>query len=271
MSASRALVLALSLVIVSTLAGDHPVLQSEQIKLVPIPFSAVHHGTYAAPRVRNENGTSTNWSGYAVQTDLSAPANGAVTDVEGTWVVPDVVASTSPTTYSSAWVGIDGYSDNTVEQLGTDQDWYKGKPSYYAWFEMYPKGSFLIKNFPVNPGDTISAEVKTSNGNSFTLSIANLTRNVRYSTTQRCNKAQCSSAEWVMEAPWSGGVLPLADFGRIDFSGCSATVNGITGSIGNPAWQYDAMTMATSGGTVKALPTVLSPDGSSFSVIWYHE
>jgi hypothetical protein len=271
MSISRVLVIVLSLVVVTILAGDRPAEFSGEFQLVPIPASAMHHGMHAAPNVRNKNGTSTNWSGYAVQTNLSSPASNAVTDVKGTWVVPTVVASTSATAYSSAWVGIDGYSSNSVEQLGTDQDWYNGKPSYYAWYEIYPKKSYLIKNFPVNPGDVITAEVKALSASSFALSITNVTRSVKFSTAQKCGKAQLSSAEWVMEAPWSGGVLPLADFGHINFTGCSATVNGVTGTINNPAWQNDAITMAVSGGAVKAQPSALSTDGSSFSVKWYHE
>ena len=48
--------------------------------------------------------------------------------------------SGSGPTYSSVWVGIDGYSSNTVEQIGTEQDVSaNGKTSYYAWYEMYPQ------------------------------------------------------------------------------------------------------------------------------------
>ena len=59
--------------------------------------------------------TSTNWSGYAVQTK-----SGAVTAVAGSWTVPTV--SGSGTGYSAIWVGIDGYQSSTVEQIGTEQD-----------------------------------------------------------------------------------------------------------------------------------------------------
>src|SRR5438552_15303329 len=55
---------------------------------------------------------STNWSGFAV-------TGSGVTDAKGSWIVPSVTCSSS-TTYSSYWVGIDGYSSNTVEQTGTD-------------------------------------------------------------------------------------------------------------------------------------------------------
>ena len=43
--------------------------------------------------------------------------------------------------YSSFWVGIDGYSSSSVEQLGTDSDCAGNTPDYYAWWEMYPAGT----------------------------------------------------------------------------------------------------------------------------------
>jgi hypothetical protein len=52
---------------------------------------------------------STNWSGFAV----TAPT-GSVSNVEGSWIVPAVSRSRG-STYSSYWVGIDGYSSSTVE------------------------------------------------------------------------------------------------------------------------------------------------------------
>ena len=174
-----------------------PKCHSNQFTLAPIPASAVHH-PHQAPHLRNANGTSQNWSGYAVESNLQAPLSGVVSDVKGTWIVPEASSSGSPHTYSSIWVGIDGYSDNTVEQTGTEQDWTSNGPVYYAWFEMYPKFGYRILNFPVQPGDTISAEVKYTGNSRFTLTIANLTRNVKFSTTQRSNKAQRSSAEWIV-------------------------------------------------------------------------
>src|SRR5205823_5527538 len=81
---------------------------------------------------------STNWSGYSSFTSLQHPATGSVTSVIGSWTIPTLSPSTQ-TTFSSAWVGIDGFSDQTVEQIGTEQDWYNGKQVNYAWFEMYPQ------------------------------------------------------------------------------------------------------------------------------------
>ena len=254
----------------STVVGNAP------FELRAIPSSAVHH--LQAPRIRNENGTSSNWSGYAIETNLAGrPSeaarinNGSVTIVNGSWTVPSVSGGGTTSTYSSTWIGIDGYSGNTVEQIGTEQDWTPAGTVYYAWFEMYPKKAYEIREFPVVPGDVISAQVQYVAKGTFQLTISNDTKGVSYSVTQKLPSAKRQSAEWIMEAPWMGGVLPLADFGDVTFTDCSATLNGHTGTISDPAWQEDPMTMMTADGVVKADPSALSPDGSAFTVTWSHE
>jgi len=243
--------------------------------LKPIPISAVHH-SWQKENIRNANGTSSNWSGYAVfgsQTTTKkgkTSSTGTFSDVTGSWVIPPVYASTSATTYSSSWLGIDGYADNTVEQIGTEQDWANGGRSYYAWFEMYPKWAYEIVNFPVAAGDTMSAEVKQQSGGSFKLTLTNVTDNVTYSITQKASSALRLSAEWVEEAPWSGSVLPLADFGTVSFFNCRATMNGHNGAISDSAWQRDAINMQ-SGSTVKAVTSSLTSNGEGFTVAWEHE
>ena len=242
-----------------------------QFVLQPIASSAVHHNL-EGPRIRNRNGTATNWSGYAVETNLASPQNGAVTFAGGSWIVPAVSASSSANTYSSTWVGIDGYSDNTVEQIGTEQDWAGGRAVYYAWFEMYPKAAYRILNFPVVPGDTISAQVQYVQKGIFQLRITNVTRNVSFSINQKSGSAKRQSAEWIQEAPSSrGGVLPLANFGVMNFFNCTATLKGVSGPISSSTWQKDAITMATSTGVIKAQPSALTSGGAGFSVTWYHE
>jgi hypothetical protein len=134
---------------------------------------------------------------------------------------------------------------------------------------MYPKWSVNIKSLNINPGDTISAEVKYIGNNKFSLSITDVTTGQTYTTTQK-GKAKRQSAEWIVEAPSStGGVLPLANFGSDVFTSCYATVAGATGSVNDVRWQNDAITMVSSGGALKAQPSELSPDGTSFGVTWY--
>src|SRR5207249_3042592 len=74
------------------------------------------------------------------------------------------------------------------------------------------------------------------------------------------------------EAPSSiGGVLPLANFGTVNFSNASATINGTTGAIDNPAWQNASINMVSKNGAVEAktgalTDTATTPATSSFSV-----
>jgi hypothetical protein len=170
-------------------------------------------------------------------------------------------------------VGIDGYNSNSVEQIGTDSDCVGRGPSYYAWYEMYPAGSVQIPSFQVYPGDKLTAEVAVS-GTSFTLTLTS-SRNptAPYTTTQTSSTAAKSSAEWVAEAPSSCfrtcSVLPLANFGTVNFLESNATAIG-GGSKPISSFTNDEVVMETNGGTVKAAPSSLSPDGTAFSDTWHH-
>jgi hypothetical protein len=221
------------------------------------------------PRVHLKNGTSSNWSGYAIESNLKTPATGTVTNVQGSWVVP-AVSCTNASTYSSMWVGIDGYSDNTVEQTGTEQDCYRKVPSYYAWYEIYPRSSVRI-TLPVKAGDTMTGSVQFSAPYNYTLTITDATTGKSYSTVQRLNGAGRESAEWVAEAPSSFfGVLPLSNFGTASFTNTSATLSGHSGTISDPAWQYDPLTMEYSPTEQKATPSALTTAGDGFTVTWDH-
>jgi len=193
-------------------------------------------------------------------------SKGSVTDVKGSWTVPEVTSTQTTNSYSSFWVGIDGYSSNTVEQIGTDSDYVNGAPTYYAWFEFYPKQAYIISTVSVIPGDVMSAEV-TYSKSTFTVSITNTRTHKSFSTSAKVPSARMSSAEWIAEAPSSGGVLPLANFGAVSFTSCSATIGSKTGSIGSfaPSSVYQ-ISMVNSAGSVIAQPSSLSNDGTSFTV-----
>src|SRR5438067_8893278 len=123
----------------------------------------VRHGP---PALLVTHSLSLNWAGYASY-------NHTFSDVKGTWTQPTADCSTSKkSTYSSFWVGLDGYNSNSVEQLGTDADCSHGKASYYAWYEMYPNPSVTIGNFPINPNTSYTAEVKYTGNGSSTLTLS---------------------------------------------------------------------------------------------------
>jgi hypothetical protein len=237
---------------------------------VPTPV-ARHHDPIIIHERHGRNVTSTNWSGYAV-----AGAKGSVTDVKASWIVP-AIAGTCPSTeqYSSFWVGIDGYSSNTVEQIGTDSDCQNGKPVYYAWYEFYPHPSFLVNGLTISPGDKISAEVSADAKGVFTVTLADISTGKTFGGSSKIPSAAQSSAEWIAEAPSSGGVLPLADFNVVDYGQdhtavsptCYTTIGRASGLIGSFPGNVE-ITMVNSSGATEALPSGLSTDGSSFSVGW---
>ncbi|MFL6137436.1 MAG: G1 family glutamic endopeptidase [Frankiaceae bacterium] len=227
----------------------------------PAVATAVSHGPVASHHVGTRvdhhwNSTSSNWAGYAV-----GAAGTRYTSVSASWVQP-AVSCTSTNTWSSFWVGLDGYNSGSVEQTGTEADCSGGRAVYSSWYEMYPK-------FPVNysntvaPGDHFTASVTTNGSGSFTLKLSDTTRGWSHTTTATYNSAALSSAEVIAEAPSSSsGVLPLSNFGTVSFSG--STANGtLFGSLAG----RDAITMA-SGSTTKATPSSIS--GGSFSVTWHH-
>ena len=236
-------------------------------------------------QLTNGSYSSTNWSGYAV-----TGASGSVTVASGSWTVPAVTAGTSQTTtyYSAFWVGIDGFSSNTVEQTGTISEIQGSTPTYYAWFEFYPSPMYEITSMTIKPGNEISAAV-TYTGTSgrsgffgrtsstFSVTIKDTTTGASYTTTGTVANAARSSAEWIAEAPSSyRGVLPLAKFGTAEYGSeytgitntCYATVNGATGSINSFGSAVQSITMVTNSGVTKAAPSAISTDGTSFTDTW---
>lgn len=228
---------------------------------------------------------SLNWSGYVAVVghgDNLDPTYGSVSSVSGKWKVPKVEPTDSEDTYSAVWVGIDGFINQTVEQIGTAHDIVNGSVQYYAWFNLYPVSTQVIEGFPVKPGDEIEASVEYQGEHegksAFKLSIRNLSKKTEFSTIQYTIDgfpAHRSSAEWIVEAPgvFLGcdllGILPLANFEKITFKDCKTEIDGVTGSIGNKHWTNEAIDMVTyRHGDVRAKASPLNKEGTGFSVLW---
>jgi hypothetical protein len=178
-----------------------------------------HHPRVPASRrgTRAAGWASSNWSGYAVTGSTYGSATAK-------WTVPAVAASRKAT-YSSDWVGIDGYNNNDLIQTGTESDYYNGSPHYYAWWEILPAAETVIPSIAVSPGDRMSATITKGSGSSWTITISDVSRNQSFSTVQTYTGPQ-TSAEWIEEAPTVGGrVAPLANYGQTTFD--PGTVNGI--------------------------------------------
>ena len=236
---------------------------SEAVVAAPV----THAAAKSSAKTTAISTTSSNWSGYAV-----SGAADSVTNVAGTWTVPTV--STKTDGYSAVWVGIDGYSSTSVEQLGTGEDVSNGQATYYAWYEMYPAGSVTIASMTVKAGDSITASVKYDAANKdFVLTMTDTTESTAkspdsFTITLAASSAQRSSAEWVVEAPSSNsGVLTLANFGTTTFTNAYATISGTTGAI--DAWQSYAINLVTNG-TTQDTTSALTDSGnaSSFTVTY---
>lgn len=138
---------------------------------------------------------SLNWSGYAV-TDPSK-----FNYVHSEFVQPAIKCTGAPDRYTSNWVGLDGFTSETVEQDGTAA-WCGGPsnttPIYKAWYEMYPEASYNV--FAVQPGDLIDTSVKYAGGQ-FTLTVSDLSSHKTYTDVGTCSSCLRNSAEWVIERP----------------------------------------------------------------------
>jgi Peptidase A4 family len=207
--------------------------------IVPL---AASEGTTSAPAV--------NWSGYA---DVEGGAN-TVSSVSGRWVIPRVQCPNglyrNQDAFLAQWVGIDGATNGTVEQLGSATQCFEGVTYYYVWYEMFPAGTVVegtqacINNNVdcPEPGDQIAASVTVAPAgatNSYTLSLTDFTRpQESFSVTASCAPATCldASAEWIVERPafalpFGFQILPLSDFSQTGFFDGALTSGGKTTKI----------------------------------------
>lgn len=220
------------------------------------PVTAERPG--AAPGALNATVESSNWSGYA-----ATGANGAFNSVSASWTVPAATCPSSAAQFASFWAGLDGFNSASVEQTGTDSDCAGTTPSYYGWYEMFPAAPVIFAN-PVQPGDQISASVTFSGTETYTLVLSDGTQGWTQTITQNEAGLARSSAEVITEAPSSagtGGVLPLADFGTVNYAGADA--NGASLASQNPT----EILMVDSSGNAEDSTSAISSAGA-FSNTW---
>jgi hypothetical protein len=194
--------------------------RAQMVKPGGVNLTAGAHGATAVG--------SYNWSGYA---DVSTA--GTFTGVSGTWRQPATVCSPEQR-LTAFWVGLDGFNNETVEQLGTLAYCFEGVPTYFTWWEMFPGASVTVGS-TVRPGDLISASVQRS-GTSYTLTLTDATTpGNSFSTTASCTTCENDSAEWIAERPAfsTTGITPLSFFRSWNLTRGSQTSNGVTGSIGS--------------------------------------
>jgi hypothetical protein len=209
------------------------------------------------PDGQNQN-TSHNWSGYAA-------AGGTFTSVSGTWTVPQF-SPDGPSGVDAAWVGIGGLRGTDLIQAGTQQMVTgSGTTRYEAWMEMLPRTSRPVQ-LSVHAGDSITVSISEQAADQWLIEFANNTTGQTFQTNQQYHSLH-SSAEWVEEAPSggrSGRLLPLDNFGTIQFSAASTTKDGQTDTIADA--NGHSITMLGPDDQPLAVPSALGSDGASFSV-----
>jgi hypothetical protein len=114
---------------------------------------------------------SYNWSGYAQWTTTDGTFKG----VADTWTVPTVNTSLSGDQFSSDWVGVGGFEDNSLVQDGTEADNINGHAHYDAWTEILPAAEVVLPDLPIHPGDQIYSITIETGHNVWDMEVMDLT------------------------------------------------------------------------------------------------
>lgn len=225
---------------------------------------------------------SSNWAGYVVR----PPASG-ISAISATWNIPRVTCAPSENSDSSQWVGLNGFSSQTLEQDGTDSRCLSGVPTYTSWYELLGiqeinGGSSVTitdSQRPTHANDLVHATVGViSQGglSQWRFSLENLTAGWSYSISflmPQVVTGTVTSAEWITERPSVCAITcqvePLADFSMSKFD--NAIVSTPSGPSEIRCLAAIQVVMMTSYG--KMLATVSPPDfyGTSFQTTWVND
>ena len=242
---------------------------------VRLPGTQLPHPAHARRLTSGETmAPSSNWSGYAD----TACSTCAFRFVSTQFTVPSIncaVGTTSGKPSAAFWDGLDGYADSTVEQVGVDATCLGRTPEYFGWYEMFPLGQVAFSITGFGPGDAVSVNVYfNATTHQYQLTFDDITQGAGFVATQSCpSGSTCgnSSAEVIAEAPFSAGIVPLADFGNVFNSGATVTTrNGTRGNLGDGyLWSSNELDMID-GSKVLAEPGPLSNmgDASAFPISW---
>jgi hypothetical protein len=193
------------------------------------PMEAYRNPDDTIARLRNSIVTGY-WSGFAVT--ASAP----YTSASGSFQIPSVThdnLAPTATEYVSQWVGVGGYGDSTLIQLGAMEFVSPSDaPTYVVWYELYPAGAQQIPH-TVKPGDIITASLQCtaacspSSVQTWELSLSDQTAGWTWTQSVQYESSM-ASAEWIIEAPGSQ-TLPLADYVQATFDPVEA--NGLNPNL----------------------------------------
>ena len=110
--------------------------------------------------------------------------------------------------------------------------------SYYlhpAWYEWYPDYAYDFSGITFSPGDSVTLTVTATSTKAGTAVITNNSKGKTVTQHITSRSALCEQdAEWIVEDfEEGGGLVPLANWGTVTFTGASAgTASGSTGASG---------------------------------------
>ncbi len=216
--------------------------------------------------------TSGNWSGFA-----DVPDKGVTFRfVTANFNVPNLNCTSSQAgpdgVYFSAWTGLDGWNNSTVEQQGIESYCAGTAQGLWVFYEMYPASPVVFSG--AQPGDAIQASTYyNASTKQYQLIVRDLTQggdgvSVLVQCASTCKNA---SAEVVSEAPGGGPpAYGLADFGAVSYTNAAVTTesgtHGVltTGSL----WSGYSIKMVASGtGDTLATAGALQ-GGTAFLSTW---
>ncbi|KAJ5496171.1 Concanavalin A-like lectin/glucanases superfamily [Penicillium fimorum] len=182
---------------------------------------------------------SKNWAGVVRE---KPPPSATYTAVSATFTVPEPTATDKSGDIQavSAWVGIDGDTyTKAILQTGIDAYIQNGKQTFDAWYEWYPLSA---ENFDLelSAGDVVVAKVQSYSPSKGVAIIENKSSGQSVTKTLSAPSASATlagqNAEWIVEDFNSGNsMVPLANFGKIDFAGAQAEAGGAKYGVKNVA------------------------------------
>lgn len=210
-----------------------------------------------------------NWSGYA--NDHSGGLT--YTSVSATWSQPGVTCPKDEDLIVVFWVGLDGFTTNTVEQDGTLAWCFRGTALYYSWWEMFPTNNIQIVGSTVAPNDAITALVSFAAGN-YNLKLTDTTHPANsFTKSAKCGAGQkClnQSAEWIVETPGgTRGLWPWPNFGTWKLANAKVTAGKTHGVI--DSFPDDEITIVDTDSNSLATTGALNAAGNAFADAWKYE
>jgi hypothetical protein len=187
----------------------------------------IHHSSGVQESIAGK--TNSHWSGF-----VASGSTGTYKSVVGEWRVPPAIGEVSTSTYSSVWVGLDGYTTTDLVQAGTEQDVVDTPigllANYFVWTEVLPNQPTEQEQFSVSSGDLVSANVYVGdstgrinpNGGYAWLAVTDHTTGqaVYNVSVKMAATFLANSAEWIVERPLlSSGFPELSNYGSFGMVG----------------------------------------------------